>query len=494
MKTNLLAFKIKNFKTLKDIYYTFLFQLINTLFALLTTRLISEIAEVHDFGIFMIIKRIITIGEPIITLNFIIGLVRYISSDKNNAEHYLRFTIYVTSLMFGLMFLISIFFSQFLSSYFFSSKDYTNLIIITGIFIYTNAIFGITNGYYRGGQKILKSNILLLLYHSLPFALTAIFSLFIKNGMKLISIHLIIYSVVSILLSVECLYSKNIFKTMYMKYYRSFRPLVKFSLGRLPAGFLLTMLFAYPVFNVSKQMSLTEAGYMGIVATVVKLFEIIVYPVNFVFLPRFSFLKIQASENEIKKKVELVIDFVISVFPVLAITSASFTKYIILVMFGSKYLLLTKIISISLIFSIFYLAYVALRGIIDGLYEYPFVNIILGIGLASVIILSSLLNIGFDFFVFSFLFGLCIVGIISIMILSVKLGIPLMIKRNFIHIVALLIVTISSVFVDYVILFYSLHSIIEFVALLLSNGFLLIIYFTTYAPRKTLWGRYLKNS
>jgi len=120
----------------------------------------------------------------------------------------------------------------------------------------------------------------------------------------------------------------------------------------------------------------------------------------------------------------VVLDFIFTFLPVTAVMIFGLSKYIILTWVGRGYLPVVDSVAIIILFSAFYLAFALVRGILDGLYTFPFNNFI---NLAGLVILVPLsFAIGSDVFRLSLSFGvgLLTVGLVSIGVLVKKLNLP----------------------------------------------------------------------
>ena len=162
----------------------------------------------------------------------------------------------------------------------------------------------------------------------------------------------------------------------------------------------------------------------GIVLAVLRLLEIFSMPFNMIFLPKFSSLLRDNQLDNIKHYSLVVLDFIFTFLPIAAVMIFGLSKYIILTWVGTGYLPVVDSVAVIILFSVFYLAFALVRGILDGLYTFPFNNFV---NLAGLLILVPLsFTIGSDVFRLSLSFGagLLTVGLVSIGILVKKLNLP----------------------------------------------------------------------
>ena len=69
-------------KFLKDLFATGLTQILVLLLGIIFLRIMATALSNEYFGIFMVIRRAIGIGAPLLTLNLGVGLARYVSYKR----------------------------------------------------------------------------------------------------------------------------------------------------------------------------------------------------------------------------------------------------------------------------------------------------------------------------------------------------------------------------------------------------------------------------
>ena len=160
-----------------------------------------------------------------------------------------------------------------------------------------------------------------------------------------------------------------------------------------------------------------QAAYIGIVISVIKLLEIFATPFNLILLPKFAEFKIGFDKEKIKHKINPIVSFIITALPFFSVLIFGLSKYIIILFYGTKYASIYHSIGIIILFSPFYLGYVLIRGILDGLFKFPYVNIICISALTTLLLSSFILDKTVFYLSLSFGLGLMSLGIISVVIL-----------------------------------------------------------------------------
>ncbi len=195
-----------------------------------------------------------------------------------------------------------------------------------------------------------------------------------------------------------------------------------FSLVRLPAVCFDALAFSIPVFFATHKISLVAAGYMGIVVAVIRLFELFSMPFNMIFVPKFSDLNRQEDMENIKSYSMVVLDFIITFLPLAVLMVFGLTRFLIRAWFGVQYEGVSPSVAVAILFSVFYLAFALIRGILDGLFVFPFVSVIGFAGILTVTVCSLAFGSSVHGLAISFGLGLLVLGVSSAIILIKKLS------------------------------------------------------------------------
>lgn len=492
----LLIKKIKVTKFIKDILTTGISQIAVVIFSILLLNIMARALNKEYFGLFMLIRRWIAVLLPALTLNLGIGLARYVSYEKKKARFYLNISLIITFFICFFTFVISIIFAKNFSKLLFNNNDYILFVYILMIFLFMNFLHLFSYSYFRGKLNMNIANLMKVLFFGFPVLLSFLIYLFkIKGYSRVLCLYFIIYSIFGILITLYFLKGEINFRILKDKVsfnLKKSKDMLFFSLSRIPSVILNALVFSLPVFFASKRISIIAAGYMGIVVLAIRLFEVFSMPFNMIFLPKFSGLKKHEDNKNIKDYSQVVLDFIITFLPFIPVLIFGLTRFIILIWFGQKYLIVTKSVSVAILFSMFYLSFALIRGILDGLFVFPFNNIISFMGFFVILVLS--LFIGSDLFGLSISFcsGLFILGVVSIFILVKKLSLSI----EFILIIkSLVLCTLVFFVLEYLDRFFVNLNPGDLKNIFFSISYRIIVVFLIYIFfwRKTLWFREIKQ-
>jgi O-antigen/teichoic acid export membrane protein len=481
-------------KFLKDLMTTGASQVAVILFGVVLLRIMASALDEKHFGLFILIRRWIVVLLPIVTLNLSIGLARYVSFEKEKARYYLHISLIITSVLTVLIFVVLTLFNKLFSTAFFNSNDYINLVFLLAFFLFANMIHLITYSYFRGKMDMNSANIMRLLFMGFPVLLAGLlFILGINNYSTILLLYFSIYTFWGVIISLyylkkEC--SITLFKSIFEKgaalNFKESLNVIKYSLVRVPSLIFISLIFSFPVFYANYKISITAAGYIGIVVSVLHLLTIFSMPFNLIFLPKFSSLiKNNLAEN-IKNYSMIILDFIFTFLPIVVVMLFGLTRYIVLLWFGPKYLVTVDGVAASILASVFYLGYALIRGVLDGLYEFPFINIINLAGLLTVAVLSLVMRNDIFELSAALCFGLFIMGISSIFILVKKLQLSLPWMRFLIVLVGCGVLFLLLTVADNRLAGLKLNTWYKFALCISYRGILFVLAWWFYW-RKTLW-------
>ena len=155
-------------KTLKDIFGTGLTQIVVVLASVIILNLAARLLSKEYFGLFMVIRRWVPVLIPLMTLNFSVGLTRYVGYDPENSDSYLlTASRYILCIAILSAVLFSIF-SDTVSLLLFNDTHFSYLVHILLLFLIANSIHLLVYGYYRGRLLMLKANGLKILFMVFP--------------------------------------------------------------------------------------------------------------------------------------------------------------------------------------------------------------------------------------------------------------------------------------------------------------------------------------
>jgi len=426
--------KMRVSKFLKDLMTTGVSQVAVVLFGVVLLRIMASTLDQKNFGLFMLIRRWIVVLLPVVTLNLNIGLARYVSFDKEKARYYLHISLIITTSLTVFTFIVLTLFNKFFAVAFFNSTDYFNFVFLLAFFLIGNMMHFITYSYFRGKMDMNSANVLRLLFMGFPVLLAGIFFILgMDNYSTVLFLYFSIYTIWGVIISLyflkkECSFAflKTLFKKRKVFNIEDSRTVIKYSLLRVPSVILISLILGFPVFYASQKISLTAAGYVGIVVAVLNLLTIFSMPFNLIFLPKFSSLIKDNQVKNIKNYSLIILDFIFTFLPILVVMIFGLTWYIVLLWFGPKYLITVNSVAAAILCSVFYLGYALIRGVLDGLFEFPFINIINLAGFVTIVVMSLLIGKSIFGLSVALCCGLFVMGISAIFILvkKLKLTIP----------------------------------------------------------------------
>jgi O-antigen/teichoic acid export membrane protein len=490
-------------KFLKDLFTTGFSQIGVLLFGVLVLKIMSSVLlEQDNFGLFILIRKWIVALLPLVTLNLSIGLTRYVSFEKEKAGFYLHISLIITTALSFLIIIILSLFNRFFSVTLFSSINYSNFVFVLVVFLYANVVHLIIYAYFRGKLDMNAANGLRVLFAGFPVLLGVILLLLpIDNELTILYLYFLIYSswaVATGFYYVRKELSFTIFGSILKKgmaslsYFKEYRDLFTFSLARVPSLIFISLIFSFPVFIATHRISIKAAGHMGIVVAVLHLLGIFSRPFSLIFLPKFSSLKKNEETANINKYSLIVLNFIFTFLPILVVTIFGLSRFIILIWFGPNYLSTVNGVSVIILASVFYLGFALIRGILDGLFVFPYTNIINFAGFFIIAVLSLLIGTGIFELSIALSCGLFMLGVVSFIVLLKKLCLSIQWMVALKALIGSGVIFFILKYADDIITGLNLNSFFTFAASVSCRAVLLFLVWLFYW-RKTLWYSEIKK-
>ena len=463
----------------KDLTGTYISQFATAVFGVLSLKIIASIFSEEQFGAFLIAKRIGQIGFSMLTMNLGMSLAKFIPQKKSENNNWLLLTFTLFLLLFIIVFSLSFFFKTNLSKLFFGNSQYGFLLISAILYLFAYGIQNISFNYWRGNSKFKIMNLINPAFHLLSIIVMLFFIFFNIPTNKIFSYYFVIYSVVIIAFNIFMLIINNGIKFNIKKTYyflnnnkTEVKNYLYYGISRLPSGFFYSAIFFLPIFLAQNYYSLTVAAHIGIIISVANLFMLFGTPFNILFLPKFSNYKYFTNGEYIKNKSQDALDFVFSIPFLLSAFLFLFSNEIIFLWFGEKYISVGHYLMYFSPAIGFFISFVIIKSILDGLENFPYSNIITIVSLLTmgfVILLLIFLNsFGMLGLTIAFGSGLAMLGVSSIYFLKIKTGVVLFNRRNIMAMSWLIFVYICFIIINITIREYSFF-------MLLSIKFLLSI-------------------
>jgi len=454
----------------------------------------AEALSKEYFGAFMVIRRAVGIGAPLITLNLAVGLARYVSYKRENERKYLNASLYSVSLLSFLIIIVSIIFRNQLSLLLFNAPNYGLFILLTAFFIFSYGMYTISYSFFRGRQEMNRANSMQALYYLFPvMAGFLLWQLFENQNSMILSLYFFSFSLWGIILGAIYVWQEVHFSrlSVVVRDVKSVKDLFFYSLSRIPSGFFLALVFGIPVFVASHKISLIAAGYVGIAVAIIRLMEIFVTPFNLLFLPKFAEIKRINDSTVITDKVSIVISFIFTALPFFAVVSYGLAEYAVIIFFGSKYIPAAQGVSVVILCSFFYISYVLTRGILDGLFSFPYVNIICLAGFLTTVISSFMFHNSVFMLTLDFGLGLFVMGVMAVSVLMKRANISVQPNEILASLIIALLAFVCLLFLDKWLDFTIINAYITFGVKILYRLILSLAVFWFYWKPKSLWMREL---
>ena len=298
------------------------------------------------------------------------------------------------------------------------------------IFLYANSLQIICADYYRGKHDFYDMNFINIWFWVTALVVLIVLLLIRVDFIDFLYRFFFIYALLSFIINwMIILRSKDFKKNLISNFKESLKissyklnwDFYKYGVLRLPNGFFLAAIFSVPIIVASSSMSLTTAAYIGIIIAIVRMVQLLGMPFNLIFLPKFSYYKSAKNDEIIRYNSKVVVEFIFTLPLVVGLLVYFVSPEMIFFWFGSKYTIVVKYLEyISPLIGLL-IGYILIRGILDGLYAFPYSNIITFCSFISVgilLLLSSIYSWGLLGLTISFGSGMFFLGIISMYILS----------------------------------------------------------------------------
>ena len=357
--------KIKLSPFLKNLTTTTITSFISIISLIFIMRFLAKGLGPEEFGAYSLARRIISNMVPIAILSIDIALTRYIAMTNENK---LRTSYVVSSLIpvgtaIAFLLIIGISASKQLTHLIFHSDEYIKLFYASLFLLCGYCVFSITYAFFRGIQKFNMANYLhLCLIAIIPLIVSYFFAY--KRDSSLIMFLMGLAFYFSLIPLILIILKTKLPQISAIK--SSMKILLKYSLPRIPSGFLLAGLMTLGPFLAGLILGLEKAGFFVIGQSVFRVMESAIVGFGLVALPKVSQLWAE-DKKSLKLRIEdiLIMIFQLGLFSTIHIFIWS--KEIVLVWLGNEYIEAIPIMKIIILSLGPYLGYVILRSIIDAI-------------------------------------------------------------------------------------------------------------------------------
>lgn len=436
--------KIDNKSLISSLSITYIAQFFTLVSQVVLIKLLIFYLSKNDFGAFMVIKRYISAIWPLLTLNLSISMSRNISFiKKGRSLDYLLFTISIVSLFFIIYTSITLIFKNRFTSLLFGNEEYYFLIYPLTLYLYANCLQTIFRGYFRGKHNFIWMNLSKMLFWVFQVIILIFLNIFFKNSKQLLYQFLVIFSaltiaIVFIYVVAQIIKNFNRIKIkQIINIFRNKKNLVKYGIIRLPKVFFMAVTYFIPVFYASNRLSLKSAAYISCIIAYIRIFKILGNPFNQILLPVFSKKKSDNNYSLIKKNSKMIIEFIFTLPAFIGASAYFFSNEAILLWFGKEYSSIIPIASAVSPVVMFLLVSVIIQGVLDGLFEFPYFNIISFYSFIIIllgILFVEILSLGIYGLAISLGAGIFFSGLLSIYYLAKTQNCKLFNKNNIISI------------------------------------------------------------
>jgi len=369
---------------LTDVSLTFFTQIFITIVGITLLKMLALYLPEEGLGIYLVFRRVGGMGYSLLTLNLGMSLARYISIDKQKSEDFLFFSLILTTLIGGSLSLIFLLLPNEFAKLLFGDEKFGTLLPPMILFLLANSYIVLCQNYFRGKQQFIFMNVVNILFW--VFALVIVFIPFLRTTtIQFLVRYFWVHSVISIFIvflfivlpkKPSGMKLEGLRHGMSFKYYMYSKDFFKYGISRLPSSLLLAGIFTLPILIASSSISLTVTAYIGIIVSIIRMAQIFMQPFNLIFLPKFAEYQAFGNRDLIRKNSQSVLEYTFSVPFIFGLLVAFFSREIILLWFGEKYSIVIPYLTylsptIGLLFS-----FILLHGILDGLFEKPYANII----------------------------------------------------------------------------------------------------------------------
>lgn len=263
-----LFIKLKNSRLAKDVFLTFLSQVVIMLSAFLINKELSVKLGVIGYGEYSIVKKSSSVLSFIMLSGMGIAIPRYLSAYIAKKEYLRAFSTILMALKLCaivviIVILLAFFFKDFFSKIIINGFSSENIYYIVLLYSFSQSLLAGVLGFYRGVDKFVKFSIIQIVVQ-LSLVLIAIFT--DKNIINLylywsISLLLIIVS----FLMVDLLKNKHLFNSEYKKYNnKQFKELLSFGIPRLLGDFMLFSFQAFPLIYLGFIYTAKEVAFFSV--------------------------------------------------------------------------------------------------------------------------------------------------------------------------------------------------------------------------------------
>jgi O-antigen/teichoic acid export membrane protein len=469
-------------KTDTDTLITYTAQFFGALVGVVIIKLFAFYLSPDQFGALLSSRRIIGMALPLMTLNLSLSLARYNGTNGYMRKNFFFISITISFFIWLLLVFIATIFGEQFTNYLFGDILYLPFFHNLLIFFFASATHNLFTGYWRGLQRFKIMNLLTTGFHLSNVLILIVLIIAEPDKIVMLNRYYLILTIVTLLINatIYTYYESRAGQptTIDPQRIKSEVMLVKeflyYGYMRLPGGIFYALLFMIPVLVATNVISLSSAANVGIVISVANLVFLFGFPLNLLILPKYALYQKEDSTVQLKQKIQSSVDSSFT-FPLLISPAIYlFSEEIIIILFDPKYYHAVFYIQLFSVVAGLFLAYISLRGLLDGLKTHPYANYVTGLGvLVSVIsmVLFMILEIGEVGIVLGFILGIFSMFMSNMLIIRSKFEIQVLTRQNLVN---------MAVSITGMMLIYLLYSPSESPELAITDLIVKIVLFTVY--------------
>ena len=380
-----------------DFLITYLAQFTGAIVGVLVIKIFAHYLTQEQFGALLSSRRVVGMVIPLLTLNLSLSLAKYNSTNSEIRRELLSITLFSSLLMWGILGIISIFYIDQLTVFIFNQLEYKVFTWTILLYLFAASVHMLLTGYWRGLRKFKVMNVLTTLFHLSHLILLVTLFLLLDENIKILNRYYLMLAGVTILINVLILLflERSTGRDPFLKIHRIrenlkvVKDFLYYGYSRLPGGIFYAVIFMLPVLTATKYLSLASAANVGIVISVANLVFLFGFPINLIVLPQYAKHHAEDSPIQLKQRIQGMVNISFTYPFVVAPALYLFAKEVVIILFDAKYGLAAFYLKIFSTVAGLFLAYISLRGILDGIKKYPYANYVTGIGIVIILISTA---------------------------------------------------------------------------------------------------------
>lgn len=342
----------------KDLFYTGCVSIATIICLLLSTRILALNLGQFEFGILAVIRRIITLAEPLCTIGLALTLTKEIATTECER---LRRKKTLCSVFLILAANVFIFITTSIFVYFYNDTWVFKIYFYPTLALtFTYSLFVLTYSYFRGAGNIATANMIQLFSIAIGPLLLAYF--FASNG----NLDFYLYaSSLLFLFSFLTLRKKLIVSLSLNESIKIIKAMLQHSIPRIFGVFLFGLLLGFGTIVSPYSTSIELAGFLSIGLSFWKVVEGVTESFSRVAYPILSKVVDLNGKEYISSHINNLVEFLIHFGIFTTVHLVLWTDVLINLWFGSKYGSAYTVVLILNLGILPYLFYVTVRPIIE---------------------------------------------------------------------------------------------------------------------------------